>query len=114
MTNGAGYGQETVTLLGGKLLLGAGLRYDYFRYGVVDKVRPEFTGVQGAGAWQGKAHAAYTPSKRVPVTLHANYGRGINSVDARGAVQRPDQPRLSPSQPPGPRQSRTPMSPRSR
>jgi outer membrane receptor protein involved in Fe transport len=27
--------------------------------------------------------------------LHANYGRGINSIDARGVVQRPDQPRIA-------------------
>ena len=27
--------------------------------------------------------------------MHANYGRGINSIDARGVVQRPDQPRLA-------------------
>ena len=31
----------------------------------------------------------------MPLTLHANYGRGINSIDARGVVQRPDQPRLA-------------------
>jgi outer membrane receptor protein involved in Fe transport len=27
--------------------------------------------------------------------MTANYGRGINSIDARGVVQRPDQPRLA-------------------
>ena len=32
---------------------------------------------------------------RVPLTFTANYGRGINSIDARGVVQRPDQPRLA-------------------
>jgi len=45
--------------------------------------------------WQGKGNAAFTPSKRLPLTLHANYGRGINSVDARGVVQMPTQPRLA-------------------
>ena len=35
------------------------------------------------------------PSIAVPLTLHVNYGRGINSIDARGVVQRPDQPRLA-------------------
>ncbi len=31
----------------------------------------------------------------MPLRLHLNYGRGINSVDARGVIQRPDQPRLA-------------------
>ena len=95
VTNGAGYAQETLSLLHGKLLLGGGVRYDEFRFGVVDKVNPEQGGVQTAGRWQGKGNAAFTPSKHVPLTLHANYGRGINSIDARGVVQMPDQPRLA-------------------
>ena len=36
-----------------------------------------------------------TPSRSIPLTFHANYGRGINSIDARGVVERPDQPRLA-------------------
>src|SRR5262249_52814179 len=48
-----------------------------------------------AGRWQGKGSVAATPVRRVPLTLHVNYGRGINSADARGVVQRPDQPRLA-------------------
>ena len=35
------------------------------------------------------------PAKIVPLTFTLNYGRGINSIDARGVVQRPDQPRLA-------------------
>ena len=77
------------------MLLGGGVRYDEFRFGVVDKVHPAQSGVQAAGRWQGKGNAAFTPSKTVPLTLHANYGRGINSSDARGVVQMPDQPRLA-------------------
>ena len=95
VTNGAGYAQESLSLLHGRLLLGGGVRYDEFRFGVVDKVNPEQSGVQAAGRWQGKGNAAFTPSKRVPLTLHLNYGRGINSIDARGVVQMPDQPRLA-------------------
>jgi outer membrane receptor protein involved in Fe transport len=53
------------------------------------------SGVQWAGRWQGKGNAAFTPSHKIPLTFHANYGRGINSVDARGVVQRPDQPRIA-------------------
>src|SRR5262249_25497252 len=44
--------------------------------------------------WQGKGNVAFTPSHRAPFTLHLNYGRGINSIDARGVVQMPDQPRV--------------------
>ena len=43
----------------------------------------------------GQGHLAFTPTRKIPLTLHANYGRGINSVDARGVVQMPDQPRLA-------------------
>src|SRR5215217_6139359 len=46
------------------------------------------------GKWQAKGSAAFTPSPRVPLTLTANYGRGINSIDACGVVQRPASPRL--------------------
>ncbi len=93
VTNGAGYAQETLSLLEGRLLVGGGLRYDEFRYGIRDEVDPAQSGAQTAGRWQGKGNAAFTPSRRVPLTLHANYGRGINSADARGVVERPDQPR---------------------
>jgi hypothetical protein len=95
VTNGAGYAQESLSLLHGRLLFGGGVRYDEFRFGVVDRVNPDRSGVQTAGRWQGKGNAAFTPSKSVPLTLHLNYGRGINSIDARGVVQMPDQPRLA-------------------
>ena len=43
----------------------------------------------------GKGNAVFTPSHSIPLTLYANYGRGINSIDARAAVQKPDEPRLA-------------------
>lgn len=89
VTNGAGYLQENISLLNGRLLLGAGLRFDEFRYDVLDKVHPEQSGVQSAGRWQGKGNLAFTPSHAIPLTIYANYGRGINSIDARGVVQMP-------------------------
>jgi outer membrane receptor protein involved in Fe transport len=95
VTNEAGYVQESVSVFRGKLLLGGGLRFDEFRYAVADRVDPATSGVQAAGRWQGKGSAAFTPVRRVPLTLTANYGRGINSIDARGVVQRPDSPRLA-------------------
>ena len=95
VTNGASYAQESVSFLNNRLIMRAGLRFDEFRYDVADKVSPNQSGVQSAGKWQGKGNVAYTPSHSVPLTLYANYGRGINSIDARGVVQRPDEPRLA-------------------
>lgn len=95
VTNAAGYAQESLSLLNSRLLLGAGIRFDEFRYGLRDQIDPAQSGVQWAGRWQGKGNAAFTPSHKIPLTLHANYGRGINSVDARGVVQMPDQPRIA-------------------
>jgi hypothetical protein len=95
VTNGAGYAQESLSLLHGRLLIGGGIRYDEFRFDVADKVSPSASGVETAGRWQGKGNLAFTPSHKAPLTLHLNYGRGINSIDARGVVQMPDQPRLA-------------------
>ncbi len=38
---------------------------------------------------------AWTPFDRFPVTLYANYGRGISSQDARGIVRNPSAPKLA-------------------
>ena len=88
VSNGAGYVQENLSLFGSKLLLGGGLRYDQFRFRVVDQA-------QSAGRWQPKASLAYTPTQKWPVTLHANYGRGISTADARVIVQRPESQRIA-------------------
>jgi hypothetical protein len=95
VTNEAVYAQESLSFWHGKLLVGGGFRYDGFRYDVNDLVTPANGGLQYAGAWQGKGNLAFTPSHRLPLTLHLNYGRGINSTDARGVVQRPEEPRLA-------------------
>src|SRR5262249_30329983 len=83
-----GYAQESITMLRGRLLLSGGLRYDEFRFSALG-------GVEAAGRWQGKGSAVFSPSASVPLTLHVNYGRGINSTDARGVVQTPEWPRLA-------------------
>ena len=95
ITNGAGYVQESISLWNGRLQLGGGLRYDEFRFRIDDAVNPEFSGAQRAGAWQPKASLSITPSLRVPITLYANYGRGISTADARGIVQNPGLPRIA-------------------
>jgi len=39
----------------------------------------------------------FTATLSVPLALYVNYGRGINSLDARGVVQIPSQSRLAPT-----------------
>jgi hypothetical protein len=95
VTNEAGYGQENLSFWNGRLLLGGGIRYDLFRYALFDQVIPAQSGSQFAGRTQGKGSMAFTPSRKVPLTLHVNYGRGINSIDARGVIQHPNDPRLA-------------------
>jgi hypothetical protein len=95
VTNIAGYAHESLSFFTNRLLVGAGLRFDEFRYGLNDKIDPMQSGVEWAGRWQGKGNVAFTPSYKIPLTFHANYGRGINSIDARGVVQRPDQTRIA-------------------
>jgi len=95
VTNEAGYVQENVSFWQGRVLLGGGLRYDEFRYGVRNHAAPLESGFQWAGRWQAKGSAAFTPAHSFPLTIHLNYGRGINSADARGVVQRPAEKRLA-------------------
>jgi hypothetical protein len=95
VTNGAGYFQESLSLLHNRLVLGGGLRFDAFRFGVVDRITLAEGGVQWAGRWQAKGNLAYTPAAALPFTLHLNYGRGINSTDARGVVAMPQLPRVA-------------------
>jgi hypothetical protein len=95
VTNVAGYAQQGVDLLGGRLHVEGGLRYDYFRFDVDDKVTPAFSGAQGAARLQPKLNAAYSFPGRLPLTLHLNYGRGISSQDARGIVRNTGAPKVS-------------------
>jgi outer membrane receptor protein involved in Fe transport len=95
VTNTAGYVQQSVELFEGKLNVSGGLRYDYFRFKVEDRVSAEFSGTQGASRFQPKASLSFTPSTRLPATLYFNYGRGISSQDARGVVQQPDAAKVS-------------------
>jgi hypothetical protein len=95
VTNGAAYAQESISLFRNRVQIGLGIRFDEFRFGVRDRIDPSASGVQTAGRWQPKASIAYTPSQRLPFTLHANYGRGISTADARVVVQRPDSQRIA-------------------
>jgi hypothetical protein len=95
VTNGAGYVQQGIDFLNGRLHLDGGLRVDYFRFDLKDRVDPLLGGAKDTGRLQPKANLAFTPTHKFPVTLHFNYGRGIASQDARGVVQRPNAPRVS-------------------
>lgn len=96
VTNAGGYAQDTVSLLGGRLRAGTGLRYDAFRF---DVTRAETAAPQRSAAvaarFQPKANVALTPSRRVPITLYANYGRGISTADARAVMQYSDDVRVA-------------------
>jgi outer membrane receptor protein involved in Fe transport len=89
VTNGAGYFQEYFNFLGGRLRAGVGLRYDWFRFAVQDHVEPDAGGTAASGRLQPKLSLAFTAAHRWPLTLYANYGRGISSLDARGVVRSP-------------------------
>src|SRR5262245_33855826 len=101
VTNTAGYIQQSLNLLGGHLRLEGGLRFDYFRFNVSDGVNQMptetslFSGVEGAGRFQPKGAVAYTISDHLPLTFFINYGRGINSQDARGVIQQRDAPKIA-------------------
>jgi outer membrane receptor protein involved in Fe transport len=95
VANLAGYVQQGLDLFAGHLHLEGGLRYDYFRFTVDDRIDATASGAQGAARVQPKFNLALTPSDKVPMTFYFNYGRGISSQDARGVVQRPDRPRIS-------------------
>jgi outer membrane receptor protein involved in Fe transport len=58
-------------------------------------VNPAISGSQSSSRLQPKAGAAYIPSRRLPLILTFNYGRGINTQDARGIMERPDSPRIA-------------------
>ena len=95
VTNVAWYIQQAVDLWQRHLHLEGGLRFDYFRFEVDDRINPAASGSQGASRLQPKANIAYTPSYRIPAVLYFNNGRGISSQDARGVIQHPDSPRIS-------------------
>jgi hypothetical protein len=93
--NYAGYAQQSLDLINGRLHLEGGLRWDYFRWRDDDRVNTTISGTQSDNRFQPKAEVAYTPSARFPLTLSFNYGRGINTQDARGIVERPQSPRIA-------------------
>ncbi|HEX7316463.1 MAG TPA: TonB-dependent receptor [Pyrinomonadaceae bacterium] len=95
VNNYAGFIQQTIFLLEDRLRLEGGLRYDYFRFDVDDRVSAELSGAQTAASFQPKAGLSVRPSIRFPAVIHLNYGRGIASQDARGVARSPSAPKIS-------------------
>jgi outer membrane receptor protein involved in Fe transport len=95
VTNASGYAQHGVDLLHGHLHVEAGVRFDYFRFDVRDRVAPEMSGTEHASRFQPKFSVAYLPADNFPATFYFNYGRGISSQDARGVVRNPIAPKVS-------------------
>jgi hypothetical protein len=95
VTNAAGYAQQGVDFLHGRLHVEGGLRWDHFRFAVTDRVAATQSGNEDAARFQPKFGLAYRVSNAVPVTLNFNYGRGMNTQDARGVVQHPESPRIA-------------------
>ena len=90
VTNGAAYLQETVTLLGGRMVAG---RRPAPRRIPLPGGRPRFG---DSLRWPSPRRTSPSaPRSPCPCTLYANYGRGISTADARGVVQHPDQPAVS-------------------
>ncbi len=95
VVNAGVYAQERLDLLGGKVELTGGLRYDLFRFATLDHLEPQFSLSKTEGKMQPKAALAYGPFRDESLRLFYNYGRGIASVDARGVVRRPNSPHVS-------------------
>ena len=93
--NGSGYVQENLNLAGGRVQLAGGLRWDVFRYAVNDLIDSQFTGAETSARLQPKASLAYSPFDKIPFKAFFNYGRAIASLDARGAVRRPQGPLIA-------------------
>lgn len=79
----------------GKVHVDLGLRLDTFYFGVKDRNFPEFNGSNTSTKAQPKVSVAYHPVDTLPLSIYFNYGRGVNSQDARGIAQRPEGPKVA-------------------
>jgi outer membrane receptor protein involved in Fe transport len=95
VTNVAGYVDQGLDFWRGKLHVTAGLRWDHFRFSVTDQLTPMGTATQGAARLQPKFGTAFRPSRSLPLTFSYNYGRGINTQDARGIAAQPSASRIA-------------------
>ena len=93
ITNPAVYAQEGVDLP--HLHVDAGLRFDEFRFDLKDRLTPANSGLYTADESEPKVNIVYTPSNRVPMAIHFNFGRAVTSQDARGMALDPTAPKVA-------------------
>jgi outer membrane receptor protein involved in Fe transport len=93
ITNPAVYAQEGLDFK--HMHIDAGLRFDEFRFALTDRLAPANSGLSYAGEAEPKVNIVYTPSERLPVTLHFNFGRAVTSQDARGMALDPTAPKVA-------------------
>lgn len=99
VNNYAGYIQNSFNFLEGHLRVDAGLRFDVFTFNVngfeLSDERRDLIGKDAETKFQPKLAIAWSPFEKIPVSIYANYGRGISSQDARGVARNPDAPKIS-------------------
>ncbi len=93
ITNPAVYAQEGVDFP--HLHIDAGLRFDEFRFNLVDRLVPANSGLNDSANPEPKVNVIYTPADRLPLSIHFNYGRAVTSQDARGMALDPTAPRVA-------------------
>jgi hypothetical protein len=93
ITNPAVYAQQGIDFP--HLHLDAGLRYDEFRFNLADRLVAANSGLNYAGNAEPKVNIVYTPSERIPLSIHLNYGRAVTSQDARGMALDPAAPKVA-------------------
>jgi outer membrane receptor protein involved in Fe transport len=93
ITNPAAYVQAGVER--GRVHADAALRVDLFRFALTDRLNPGEGGAFRAVSPEPKANLLFRPSMKVPVALHANYGRAVTSEDARGMALNQNSPRTA-------------------
>lgn len=70
----------------------AALRADTFRFRLSDRLNAGSNGTFHATNLEPKFNFMFRPSMKIPVALHANYGRAATSEDARGMALNPNSP----------------------
>jgi hypothetical protein len=93
ITNPAVYVQQGVDFP--HIHVDAGLRFDEFRFNLTDRLVASNSGLNYAGSAEPKVNIVYTPSVRIPLALHFNFGRAVTSQDARGIALDPKAPKAA-------------------
>lgn len=93
ITNPAIYAQGGVDFK--HLHADAGLRFDGFRFNVADRQIDANSGTSSAGSAEPKVNIVFTPSVRLPLALHFNFGRAVTSQDARGLALNHAAPKIA-------------------